>query len=77
MQSKSLKDQFLDDLERLYRVNFKKQTIEINSSQSKYISNEREARKSKERIEAERLLESGEYSEDPEVNKEIYQIYLD
>lgn len=51
--------------------------MEINSSQSKYISNERDKMKSQERIEAERLLESREYSEDPEVNKEMYQVYLD
>jgi hypothetical protein len=65
----------LDELDKFYRLNVKKQTIEIDSSQRKYLSNESE--KSKERIEAERLVESREYSEDPEVNKLMYKLYQD
>ena len=65
----------MDELDQFYRVNIKKQSIEIDSSQRKYLSNDSEM--SKERIEAERLVESREYSEDPEVNKLMYKLYQD
>ncbi len=77
-----MQEQFVQELDQFYQENIKKPLEKFNGEQEHTITDElvqvhlkSEERKNQKKIEAEELLEQKKYSEDPEINKQMYEVF--